>query len=53
MTEGLIERNMSMLDEAALNMCTKKRMAINGDKRNKMLNEVKPVENINKNPQSF
>ena len=28
-------------------------MVINRGKRSKTLNEVKPVENINKNPESF
>lgn len=53
LTDGIIKKNMTMLNETALNMCTKKRMMISGDKRRKMLNKVKPVKNINKNPRIF
>lgn len=32
-------------------LCSKKRMVVGRGKRNMGLNEAKPVENINKNPQ--
>ena len=34
-------------------LCPKKKMVIDRGKRSKKPNEVKPVKNINKNPQSF
>ena len=34
-------------------LCMKTKKAIDSGKRNKTLSEVKPVENIRKNPQSF
>ena len=34
-------------------LCTKKKMIINRGKRSKTPNEVKPVENVSKNPESF
>ena len=45
-----------MLDEKALTLVYKdeeERKNIDRGKRNKTLNEAKPDENINKNPQSF
>ena len=42
-----------MLDEINQKPCTKMKKVINRGKRSKTLSEVKPVENINKNLQSF
>ena len=49
--EGLIEKNASMLDEIESKTETKK--MIDRGERSKTLSEVKLVENISKNPQSF
>ena len=42
-----------MLDEIESKPCTKLKKVIDRGKRSKTLSEVKPVENINKNLQSF
>ena len=46
---GLIERNSSMLDKIESKILQKNKEG----KRSKTLSEVKPVENISKNLQSF
>ena len=45
--------DLSMVDEVASKLCTKKRNMIDRVKRSKTLSEVKLVENISKNPRSF
>ena len=42
-----------MLDEIESKMCTRLKKVINRGKRSKTLSEVKTVENISKNLQSF
>ena len=42
-----------MVDEIDQKPCTKLKKVIDRGKRSKTLSEVKPVENINKNLQSF
>ena len=42
-----------MLDEIESKPCTKMKKVIDRGKKSKTLSEVKPVENINKNLQSF
>ena len=49
----MIERTLSMLDETESKTVHKAEEGIDRGKRNKTLSEVKPVENINKNLQSF
>ena len=49
LADGLIERTSSMFDETE----SKNVQVIGRGKRSKTLGEVKPVENINKNLQSF
>ena len=42
-----------MLDEIESKLCIKKKKMIDKGKTNKTMSEVKPVENVSKNPQSF
>ena len=51
LAHGLIERTSSMLDEIESKTMTKK--GIDRGKRTKTVSEVKPVDNISKNLQSF
>ena len=51
LADGLIERTLSMLDKHYQKLRKKKRTMI--DRLNKIMSRVKPVENINENPQSF
>lgn len=51
LADGLIERTLSMLDKQYQKLRKKKRTMI--DRLNKIMSRVKPVENINENPQSF
>ena len=53
LADGLIERTWSMLDEAEWKTVHNDEQGIDRGKRSKTLNEVKLVENISKNPQSF
>ena len=50
---GLIKRRSSMFDKIASKLCIKTKKVIIRGKGSKILNDVKPVENISKNPQSF
>ena len=52
LADGLIEGTSSMLDETESTVHNDKKV-INRGKRSKTLSEVKSVENISKNPQSF
>ena len=45
--------NLSYVGWNRIKPCIKKKKTIDGGKRSKTLSEVKPVENISKNPQSF
>ena len=49
--DGLIERTSSV--SGGIESCIKRKKVINRGKRSKTSSEVKPVENISKNPQSF
>ena len=49
----MIERTSSMLDEIESKTVHKDKEVIDRGKRSKTLSEVKPVENISKNLQSF
>ena len=53
LTEGLVESSSSMLDEIASRTVHKDKESDLLRKRNKTLNEVKPVETISKNLQSL
>ena len=53
LADGLIERTSSMLDEIESKTVHKAEKVIDRGKRSKTLSEVKPVENISKNLQSF
>ena len=53
LAEGLITRISSMLDEIDQKPCITIKKVIDRGKRSKTLSEVKLVENINKNLQSF
>ena len=53
LADGLIKRTSSMLDETESKTAHKTKKVINRGKRSKPLSEVKPVENISKNLQSF
>ena len=54
LTDGLIERTSSMLDEIASKTVHKdKKKMINRGKKSKTLSKVKPVEDICKNLQSL
>ena len=53
LAEGLITRISSMLDEIDQKPCTTIKKVIDRGKRSKTLSEVKLVENISKNLQSF
>ena len=53
LADGLIERTSSMLDEIATKTAYKTKKVIDRGKKSETLNEVKPVENINKIPVSF
>ena len=53
LADKLIKRTSSVLDEKHQKPCIKTKKVITRDKRSTTLNEVKPVKNINKNPQSF
>ena len=53
LSEGLIERTSSMLDEIESKTKYKDEEGERWGKRSKTLSEVKPVENISKNLQSF
>ena len=53
LAEGLITRISSMLDEIDQKPCTTIKNVIDRGKRSKALSEVKLVENISKNLQSF
>ena len=52
LADGLIERTSSMLEKSK-SLSIKMKKATDRGKRSKKLSEVKPVENISKNPQSF
>ena len=49
--DGLIERTSSV--SGGIESCIKRKKVINRGKRSKTSSEVKPVENISENPQSF
>ena len=51
--DGLIKRISSMLNKKNQRLCTETKKVIDRGKRSKTLIEVKPVENISKNLQSF
>ena len=53
LAEGLITRISSMLDEIDQKPCITIKKVIDRGKRSKTLSEVKLVENISKNLQSF
>ena len=53
LAEGLITRISSMLDEIDQKPCTTIKNVIDRGKRSKALSEVKLVENMSKNLQSF
>ena len=53
LAEGLITRISSMLDEIDQKTCITIKKVIDRGKRSKTLSEVKLVENISKNLQSF
>ena len=52
-TDGLTERTSSMLEEIESKTVHKDEEGIDREKKSKTLSEVKPVENINTNLQSF
>ena len=53
LADELIERTSSMLDAIASKPCIKRKKVIDRGKRSKAMSQVKPVENIGRNPQSF
>ena len=53
LADGFIERTSSMLDEIESKLCITTKKVINRGKRSKTLSEVKQLENISKNRQSF
>ena len=53
LADGLIERTSSMLDEIESRQRIMTKKVIDRGKRSKTLSEVKQVENISKNLQSF
>ena len=53
LADELIERTSSIVGETESKTWHKDKKVTGKGKRSKTLNEVKPVENANKNPQSF
>ena len=53
LTDGLTKRSSSMLDETESETVIMSKKVFNRGKKSKILGEVKPVENISNNLQSF
>ena len=53
LTDGLTKRSSSMLDEIESETVIMSKKVFNRGKKSKILGEVKPVENISNNLQSF